>query len=136
MSEPKRYFDPVRNAEVVDYRGTQDLPPRPASVRCDFCGALRDRLWCYQTRPFDLTNAEGPDFSYSGGSWNACAACNPYLGAGDVAELVAHVLVNNPAVQSGNALLLYHAYKTLFSSMTDRPPIEWHSGDLFPVEFP
>jgi hypothetical protein len=140
MSEPKLYFDRERNRNVLDFRGTQDLPPRPVRVMCDFCGHPTDRLWCYQTAPFDLLIPDAaPDFAYSGGSWNACAACNPFLRRReplDVYGLVDHVMANNPAVNGYMWRMLFQTYETVFRSIAPRPPVEWLSGDLFPVQFP
>jgi hypothetical protein len=136
MPEPKRgfMFDGEKLTEVIDYRGSQGLPPRPEQLNCDFCHRLVKHLWCYQCAPFTIDIVPGRAFAFSGGPWNACCSCRPFIEPRDRSGLLAHVLTVNPAVDSGLVFVLSRAYEKVFAAMKAEPPVEWLSGDLFPVE--
>ncbi len=138
MSEPKRYmvydFERRETKSVIDYRGTQDdRPPRPATVKCDFCSRESDRLWCREVSPFVANMSQGREIIYDGGNWNACVFCNPMVEARDMAPLIARVKIIDPDCAKVPTAALEALYGAVFEHTLLGPVIEWHAGDMFPV---
>jgi hypothetical protein len=146
MSEPKRYtvVDVAKQTitEVIDFHGCQNYPPRPLRLECDFCGTLADRLWCRPARPFCVWAGTRPRriMDYDGGHWCACVFCNPLVEAQNLRALMARVGIINSAFAMAFATAkaefiayMEGVYAVVFAA-TDGPAIEWHSGDVWPLQ--
>jgi hypothetical protein len=140
VKDAKRYtvfdFAKMTKTEVLDYRGTQELPARPQILACDFCERPSDRLWCRRVAPFSAEMWSGREMVFTGGFWNACVFCNPVVEVKDIAALVARVTIVSPswtAIPPTDAAKgLERLYVVVFKGMAEAS-VEWHAGDVFPV---
>lgn len=120
----------VEERVVVDYRGTQDIPDRPALLTCDFCCVDVDRLWEFRHRPVCVSLGQGqymetPDAS----AFMACVYCRPLFEAGDIKSLVARVVTVSPHLATIPRVGLERVYGGVWDAREPGEPRVWHSGE-------
>jgi hypothetical protein len=129
--EPWRIYRDGRT-EVTDLRGFQNLPERPRALKCDYCGAMVEILWCRRVRPFGVVThpVQKWNFCYDGGTWNACGECQPLVVAGDPMGLAAHVCAAQGCL--GNLDAFTRLMTAVFACAEDAPVELWSSGEQWP----